>query len=419
MSDFSGNFGGDFDSDERMDAVFADVRGTVAPYLRPPGTAAAHATVRHRRRVRVVAGAILAASLVLGPAVGVAVASGRHAPTNGNGSTPTPSATTQTPDPTPSTSPSASGDPSPGTGSPPDGEISLADLKNATLDIPAWPADGKIGDGCQQGKVTFHDGSVVTNTNYGRTVTELAGPPVYTDVDHDGARETVIRVRCAVQGEVSQVVVFDRDEAGGIRTIGPVTAVTGAVRKIFGIDDGGDGLVKVEVGDHAVCCGTPPELPQHQWRIYRFDGAHFTQSGGPTSFPANPRVTDLSVSVQGPAFVKQANNEWHGQLKVTVRNNGKFATNLALQGHLDEVVFGPGTGFQGCDLGQSTRDFSFRCTDPIGPGASREFVIEVVTAAYAQPVPGRTGSVDVSSTLPRGQPLPDTDSSNNRATITE
>src|SRR5437762_11545707 len=177
----------DFDSDERMGAMFADVRGAVAPYVRPPGTAAAHATVQHRRRVRLVAGAVLAASLLLVPAVGVAVAAGRHAPTGGNGSTPTPSATTQTPDPTPSTSPSPSPSPTSSEDVPPDTRISLDELKNATLNIPNVADDRNGPQSCAEGRLKFTNG-VATN---GAKVANLVGEPVYADVDGDGRQETV------------------------------------------------------------------------------------------------------------------------------------------------------------------------------------------------------------------------------------
>jgi len=40
---------------------------------------------------------------------------------------------------------------------PPNGRITLASLKNATLDIPAWPADDVQGP---HGRLTFHDGIV-------------------------------------------------------------------------------------------------------------------------------------------------------------------------------------------------------------------------------------------------------------------
>ena len=53
--------------------------------------------------------------------------------------------------------------------------------------------------------------------------------------------------------------------------------------------------VEVEVYDRNFE-GVPSHVPQRQWRAYSWNGDGFAQTGGPTEFPPNPYVTDLSVT---------------------------------------------------------------------------------------------------------------------------
>ncbi|MEV4618457.1 hypothetical protein AB0J74_07020 [Asanoa sp. NPDC049573] len=82
----------DFDDDPRLAHAFAALRREVAPYVTPPGSAAARLSVRHRRRVAAAAIATSAALLVGGPAVGFAAA-------DNDTPTPPPVVVTQTPTP--------------------------------------------------------------------------------------------------------------------------------------------------------------------------------------------------------------------------------------------------------------------------------------------------------------------------------
>ncbi|MEV4533348.1 hypothetical protein AB0J82_05895 [Asanoa sp. NPDC049518] len=90
----------DFD-DDRLHEMFAEFRGEVAPYVSPPGTAAARHWVRRRRRVGAAAIAAGAVLFVGGPTVGF-VAANHDTPTPppiGPTGLPTPNPTTPAPTP--------------------------------------------------------------------------------------------------------------------------------------------------------------------------------------------------------------------------------------------------------------------------------------------------------------------------------
>jgi hypothetical protein len=114
-------------------------------------------------------------------------------------------------------------------------------------------------------------------------------------------------------------------------TLGQVVASAGSagqrgdILTIWGVQAGDNGQVRVDVGDHRPCCDEA-QASQHQWRTYGWNGTAFTQTGGPTSFGANPKVTDLSATSPDLAMTKQADGTWRGTLKVTVRNATAFAT---------------------------------------------------------------------------------------------
>ena len=162
---------------------------------------------------------------------------------------PSPSATSSAPTtPTPSPSPSGS------TTTAPDGRISLTVLGNSTLFIPRWPADNLQGP---SGPLRFRNGLVNVTPRptpagqppYGSQIVVLSA--TYGDVDRDGADETIAVIGCLTEGGSKQLVAFDRDRQGHIRTMGTVVATTGQIRDIR--DDSPrlsrDGTVAVWLGD--------------------------------------------------------------------------------------------------------------------------------------------------------------------------
>jgi hypothetical protein len=344
----------DFDRDPRVDRLLHDVGSTVAGYLDPPGANAVYARVRQRRRNRVMAVGALAVALLAGPAVGVALASGERSGPPAGGSSPSQTASAAAPSPSdsasPSPSPSASTSPTPAA---PDGRISLRDLKRAKLDLPPWPATAEPG--CERGSGV-----------------EIVGEPVYTDVDHDGAKETAAWLRCHSAGEykISKVTVFDRDAAGKVVTLGQVleTATGGddgvVIRKVWQIQATDDGQLRVDVGDYYPCCSTAADLPQHQWRTYGWDGRRFVQTGGPTKFGPNPKVIDVRVTAGDLVMTETAAGSWRGTLTVKVDNLGPFAApvRVLVNGRNQFRATGTGTGWDRCiGVPDGTAEFSAVC----------------------------------------------------------
>jgi hypothetical protein len=200
----------------------------------------------------------------------------------------------------------------------PDGRIPLAELRNATLDIPAWPADNLTG---LSGRLTFVNGQVLSpgDAAFGFNRYIIIDSAFHADVDADGAQETIALVECVVQGGSEQLVAFDRDAAGNIVTIGSVVATTGEVRII---DDTtalvlDDATIMVRVGDFQSCCGDPTPV-QYQDRGYRWSGHGFDQVAGPTSFPVNPSVTETGITTNEIVFGPAVDGVRHGRLTVTV-----------------------------------------------------------------------------------------------------
>jgi hypothetical protein len=216
-------------------------------------------------------------------------------------------------------SPTATPPPSATPGGPaPDGRIPLAELKNATLDIPAWPTDNLTG---LSGRLTFVEGEVISPVDAAFSFERhiIIFSAIYGDVDADGAQETIALIGCVVQGGSEQLVAFDRDAAGNIVTMGTVVATTGEVRYI---DDStalalDDGTVMVRVGDYQTCCGDPTPV-QYQDRGYRWNGHEFGQVVGATSFPLNPSVTETGLAAGQLVFGPAVDGVRHGTMTVTV-----------------------------------------------------------------------------------------------------
>ncbi|MFG2044032.1 hypothetical protein [Dactylosporangium sp. NPDC048998] len=364
----------DFDNDDLLTGAFADFRSEVSTYVKPAGTAAARATVQHRHKVRTIAASTIAALAIATPVAAYAAAG-----SDSNGPPATPAASTSAVETT--TSPAAPATASP-TASAPDGRISKTDLGNATLSIPSWPTG--FDDGCPKGSVKFSGGKAGSNG-----ILELRGDPVYVDVDHDGAQETVMLLSCSPQGFDYKVLAFDRDASGKIVTLGQVVGSAGNTGKqgtdietIWEVQAGDDGQVKVDVGEYRPCCDMA-QASQHQWRTYGWNGTAFTQTGGPTAFGPNPNITDVTVTADKLTMTVTGSGTWEGTLKVTVHNNAQFAT----PGKLRIALGVPDTwtvqAISGCTI--KPDEWPVPClSGSIPAGGSKVFTIKVTAPAAPQ-----------------------------------
>jgi hypothetical protein len=395
----------DFDRDPRVDRLLHEVGGTVAGYLDPPGVDAVYARVRQHRRNRAVAVVALALALLGGPAVGIALAGGEaDGPPAGGGPSATVSPVAPSPSQPASPSPSASASATPAA---PDGRISLRDLKRARLDLPSWPATAQPE--CEQGPGV-----------------EFVGQPVHTDVDHDGAEETVAWLWCQSGGEykISKVMVFDRDAAGKVVTLGQVLETTtggdegNGIWKVWEIQATDDGHIRVDVGDYWPCCSTPGDLPQHQWRTYGWDGRRFTQTGGPTKFGPNPKITDLRVTASDLVMTKTAAGSWRGTLTVKVDNLGPFAAHVAVEVDGRNQSYGHGSGWGRCTGvpdGTPGTDFYAQCdAGTVAVGASRTFTLTFTSG----PSPSGTMAVRANHEYGENSEYPDLNYDNNHVDVT-
>ncbi|HYN95431.1 MAG TPA: hypothetical protein VES42_16405, partial [Pilimelia sp.] len=257
----------------------------------------------------------------------------------------------------------------------PSAPITGQELRNATLQVPRWPA-GQTAD-CPRGPVRFDDGE-----SAGAPGLKLTGDPVHVDVDRDGDEETVVALMCAPEGADYQVLAYGRTPAGGIRLVGQVLATAGSqgrpgvdVRHVHAIAAGSNGRVRVDVGDYPECCATASDLPQHQWRTYRFDGERFRQSGGPTSFGPNPKVGDLGLTASDVVMTRQADRSWRGTVVVRVTNTGPGAPPAQVEVNIGGLVRGA-TGWSGC----TNDEFTPLCTVGVVPqGATRTLRLTVST----------------------------------------
>ncbi|MDR7277809.1 hypothetical protein [Catenuloplanes atrovinosus] len=283
---------------DAIDNAFAAFR--TGPDLPAPlGAAAARATVRRRRQVRAGVTTGLTALLIAAPVAAYAagVIGTNDPPDETATQPPTPSASATSPAPSPSASVET-------TAPVPDGRIDDATLKESMLDLPAWPYSGAqfCSPGSQRLAPEARDMGDVTLV---RTA--------YVDVDSDGVEETAAVLHCQVaQAGEYQVVVFDRDGAGKIITLGTVVATHLAGHEEGGIpalvrNIGADGnRVRVEVGDVVFCCGGDPSHTQYQWRSYALEGGTFRQVAGETAFPPNPHLSPGATGGDsGPAAPDQ------------------------------------------------------------------------------------------------------------------
>jgi hypothetical protein len=216
------------------------------------------------------------------------------------------------------TSPGAPGAP----GAPaPDGRIPREVLRNATIDVPRWPADNLTG---VSGRVTFRNGEflVPADSRFDFERHEIIGAVTYGDVDRDGAAETVVQISTFVQGGSTQLVALDRNRAGAIVTMGTVVATTGEIREIDANATRvtSAGVVEARLADFQRCCGD--ETPQiWQTRGYTWNGGRFRQTSGPATFPLNPRVTETDFTISDLVLGPDVDDVRRGTLTVTIRHD--------------------------------------------------------------------------------------------------
>ncbi|GEM_PF-5945247 len=353
------------------------------PYLTPDtaqqqvyAPADLDAAPRRRRGLWVTVIAIAVVVVLAGGVVGYLTVSGRWSPTAGTASPATAAPATQS-----STSPSAGAS---ATGSAPDGAIAESELKNATLDIPAWPATSLP---CPTKAQKFTNGTTAPTSTPSGDVRTSIGKIAYIDVDHDGANETVVLLACTLQGANHQIAVFDRNAAGQIVTLGQVLAETTEIRNFYDVSAGPNGTVKVEVGDLNGCCGFDPTMSQHQTRGYSWSGAKFSQSDGPTSFPPNPRTADLYLTTNEVVFTLPSGGVRHGSLSLTVHNGGPgTVAHSTLSFRIPIQLKTELSGWNGCTQAtpSSTSSTTFTVTCPVpalAPGATKAYLFNFSTTA--------------------------------------
>jgi hypothetical protein len=264
--------------------------------------------------------------------------------------------------PPPVPTPTTSAAPSPSAPPAPDGRIPYGVLANARFFIPGWPADNVV---CPAGRIKLTDGTYRTDpyapeTRLIRTY--------YADVDDDLAEETLALLNCSPAEDGSlQLLALDRDAAGAITTMGRVVATTGAVRVIDddGVQVDSSGTIRVRVGDYYACCGEDGTVTQWQVRRYGWNGGGFDQTGGPVTFPQNPRMTDLAVAAQDVVLGPAADGRRTGVLRFTVRlREPAVPHHLGLRIDMPPDVRRDGPGWSGCRVEPAEQRTILSCEAP-------------------------------------------------------
>ncbi len=109
-----------------------------------------------------------------------------------------------------------------------------------------------------------------------------------------------------------------------------VLANVSPIETISELDALATGNLRITVGDYGVIVGGDPTINQYQQRTYGWNGQRFVQVAGPTSFPPNPRLADLTVTAPALAFGASTGSIRTARLTVTARNLGPSAVWVAL-----------------------------------------------------------------------------------------
>jgi len=255
----------------------------------------------------------------------------------------------------------------------------LGPFSSATITVPSWGAATDAT--CTKGRVTLNGGQGVSGTR--RPVNVLGY--VTADVDRDGVDDYVAYLRCGEGPESGggQIVAF-RQGASELQVIGQVIGPQDGFAMMDHMQARDGGRIAVLVSK-VYADGGQNTVP-NQWRTYAWQGGRFRQVDGPTSFPADPPSSRLTVTASPLAFQVQG-VAFTGSTTVTVRNDGNVpVARLELLLILPEGVRPAGEGWEACSVRPDPQHNAVVCTLD-GPGAGAQVSYPLTFFALKRPVP--------------------------------
>jgi hypothetical protein len=193
----------DVDNDP-IGVAFADFRLQQAPMIRSAGMAAVRTTVRRRRRIRVIAAAVLTAIAIAGPAIGYVSVSGWHHEPAPVGVPPNPTVSPGAQ--TTAGSPSAAPEPSTPSSSSPSSHPSTTTPQVAAC--RAAQLTGTVTDG---GSVASQPFVIIALTNTSGSPCQLTGYPQISATGHAQSTPTVMGT---LPIRVSDGSIYERTDPG-------------------------------------------------------------------------------------------------------------------------------------------------------------------------------------------------------------
>lgn len=251
-------------------------------YLPAPGAPAVRHKVAVRRRVRLTAFSVAGALLIAVPIAAYAAnPRGNNSPPNVIGSAGPVEPASPTPSLAPSSAPPSS---APASSAPASSAPTAADLRNATLNLSAFPG---VEDACQaKGTRKFVNGTTTPADGVKLVIGEFG--PVLADLDGVPGDEALTTIRCQNDGSlnVTQLLALKVASDGALTPLGYVinSADTPNVAATFSLDTitVDNGTVRLPVYGPYQTNGWPP--CDRQVRGYAFRNGAFRQVSGPTTF---------------------------------------------------------------------------------------------------------------------------------------
>ena len=172
--------------------------------------------------------------------------------------------------------------------------------------------------------------------------------------------------------------------------IGRVVQTGGPIEGIFDVADGGDGSIRVRVGDRR---WSEYASAVRQWRVYRWDGGAFVQTGGPTAFPVDPPAVELRVGFSAEMYAPGFGVPAQYTLRIAIDNSGPVASSplvvvMAVPPSLRPVLDGGWTGCVSAGVVPTGQAVAGCPASAVGPGSRLELT-------YRFRVVGRGGDMTV------------------------